>query len=561
MAKIDDQLSSPIEYFYRWEKERANETFLRQPYGDTWKTVTYSEAGEQARRMATALLSLGLEKGDHIALISKNCHHWVIADLAIMMAGLVSVPLYPSLDAEQLDAILKQSDSKAVIIGKLDKWKDKNEGIPANMLSIRFPEYKGSAQVDIGLDWDTLVADHEPLKDGHIPNLEDNWTIIYTSGTTGTPKGVVHTYRSPANIARNEELHDNLSFFTPSRTRFFSFLPLNHIAERTAVELGAIMSGGSLSFAESLGSFAKNLQETSPTFFFAVPRLWKKFEQGILAKMPQKKMNRLLSIPIVSGMVKKKIRKGLGLSDALCIITGASMTPESLKQWYARLGINLREGYGMTENMGAFCNMPEGQHKANTVGKVVANCECRIDPDTKEILMKTPWTMKEYYKDPELTAATIKDGWMHSGDKGILDEDGYVKIIGRVKDAFKTAKGKFIVPTTIEEKFSNSEFIEQICVAGLGTAQPIALVNLSETGLQCPKEEVTSSLNKELEVVNKELHAHERLATVVVTKDIWTDENKLLTPTLKIKRGSINDKYGEKMSNWCDDKECVIWED
>jgi len=204
--------------------------------------------------------------------------------------------------------------------------------------------------------------------------------------------------------------------------------------------------------------------------------------------------------------------------------------------------------------------MPEGSHRPNTVGKVVSNCECKIDPDTQEILMKTPWTMKEYYKDHELTAKTIVDGWLYSGDKGILDDDGYVKIIGRVKDAFKTAKGKFIVPTTIEEKFSSSKHIEQICVAGLGTAQPVALVNLSEQGLKADKEKVTTDLMSELDKVNKELHAHERLASIVITKEMWTDANKLLTPTLKIKRGAINERYGSHMHAWCDNKDRVIWE-
>jgi len=560
MYNLDDQLKTPIEYFYRWEKERTEEVFLRQPYGDTWKEVTFKEAGQQARKMAAALLAQGLKKGDHVALISKNCYHWVLSDLAIMMAGMVSVPLYPTLDADQLSKILEQSDSKAIIIGKLDNWDKMKDGVPQGMFAVRYPDYPSSAKVDHGHLWDDLVAKHEPLGDVHHPDLDENWTIIYTSGTTGTPKGVVHTYRSPASVGRSEELNNNLHFFTPKRTKFFSFLPLNHIAERTAVELGALMTGGSLSFAESIDTFAKNLQETSPTFFFAVPRLWKKFEQGILTKMPQKKLDRMLSIPLVSGMVKKKIRKSLGLSDALCVITGASMTPESLKQWFGRLGVNLREGYGMTENMGAFSNMPEGGHRPNTVGKVVTNCECKIDPDTQEILMKTPWTMKEYYKDPELTAKTIKDGWLYSGDKGTLDGDGYIKIIGRVKDAFKTAKGKFIVPTAIEEKFSTSEYIEQICVAGLGTAQPIALVNLSEFGLKCDKHKVSEGLKKELDQVNGKLKPHEKLATIVITKDAWTDENKLLTPTLKIKRGSINERYGSCMHDWCDDKESVIWE-
>ena len=560
MYNLDDKLTTPLGYFLKWEKERANEIFLRQPYGDKWKELTYKESGIEARKMASALVAKGLKKGDHVALISKNCYHWVLSDLAIMMAGMVSVPLYPSLEADQLVKIIAQSDSKAIIIGKLENWENKIGGISNEMIAIRFPDYPASAKVTQGELWDEVIADQKPLEDVHQAELDENWTIIYTSGTTGTPKGVVHTYRSPASVARSEEINNNLSFFTPNRTRFFSFLPLNHIAERTAVEVGALMSGGSMSFAESLDTFGKNLSETSPTFFFAVPRLWKKFEQGILAKMPQKKLNRMLSIPFVSGMVRKKIKNSLGLSDALCVITGASMTPESLKQWFKRLGINLREGYGMTENMGAFSNMPEGGHRPNTVGRVVTNCECKIDPDTQEIMMKTPWTMKEYYKDPELTAKTIKDGWLHSGDKGTIDSDGYIKIIGRVKDAFKTAKGKFIVPTIIEEKFSTNEFIEQICVAGLGTAQPIALVNLSEQGLKADKQQVTSHLASDLDHVNKELHAHERLATMVITKDMWTDANKLLTPTLKIKRGAINDKYGSSMHEWCDHQDSIIWE-
>jgi len=294
---LDDQLFTPIEYFYRFEHERADEIFLRQPYGDTWRELSYREVGQEARKMATAIMGMGLNKGDHVALISKNCYHWVIADLAIMMAGMTSVPLYPSLDASQLEAILTQSDSKMLIIGKLDKWDNKKDGVPKDMPTIKFPHYPGNAKVDIGLDWDELVVQNEPLTSNHTPHLDENWTIIYTSGTTGTPKGVVHTYRNPAAVARSEELNNLLQFFTPKRTKFFSFLPLNHIAERTAVEVGALMSGGSMSFAESLDTFAKNLQETQPTFFFAVPRIWKKFEQGVLSKMSQKKLDRLLSLP------------------------------------------------------------------------------------------------------------------------------------------------------------------------------------------------------------------------------------------------------------------------
>ena len=560
MLPLDAKLTTPVEYLYKWEKETPNKVFLRQPYGSSWTELSYKETGAQARKLASGLQTLGLEKGSHIALVSKNCYHWVIADLAIMMIGCVSVPMYPSLDASQLHAVLDKSDSTAVIVGKVDKWNAEKDKAIGDRLKIVMPHYEGNAKVPGGHDWDQLIAQSKPLENVHTPSLDETWTIIFTSGTTGTPKGVVHTYISPATVARNEELNNNLLVFSQPEARFFSFLPLNHIAERTAVEISALMSGGSLSFAENLETFASNLQETQPTFFFAVPRIWQKFQQKVNAKIPEKKLNRLLSIPIVSGMVKRKIKASLGLSKTTCVITGASMTPESLKQWYRRLGINLREGYGMTENMGAFCCMPDKGHQANTVGKPVANTECKINPDTGEVLMKTPWTMQGYYKEPTLTQETIIDGWMHSGDKGILQDDGYVKIIGRVKDAFKTGKGKFIVPTSIEEKFDGIGCIDQVCVAGLGTPQPIALINLSEEGLKCSKDEVQKILEETLTKVNSSLHGHEKLASIVVTKETWSDANKLLTPTLKIKRGSINERYGDHMQAWHDDKNTVVWE-
>jgi long-subunit acyl-CoA synthetase (AMP-forming) len=276
--------------------------------------------------------------------------------------------------------------------------------------------------------------------------------------------------------------------------------------------------------------------------------------------MPQEKLDKMLKIPILSSLVKKKIKKGLGLSRASLIMTGASITPESTKQFFRKLGINLREVYGMTENFGGFTLMPEHGHKANTVGVPFPNAEGRTDPETGEILMKLPWMMKGYYKDPELTAEVLVDGWLHTGDKGIMDEEGYLKIVGRVKDAFKTAKGKFIVPTTIEEKFSGSDLIEQICVAGIGCPQPVALVNLSEIGQKMDKTFVTQTLQEQLAAVNQALHGHEAVSTIVVAKEPWSPDNNLLTPTLKIRRGSIDERYMAKYAAWHEDREQVIWE-
>ncbi|MEM8891399.1 MAG: AMP-binding protein [Bacteroidota bacterium] len=552
-------LKTQLDYIYRWEKEKANDIFLRQPFGDSWKTMTWGEAMKEARRMTAALQSMGFKEGDHIAIVSKNCYHWILADLAIMMGGYVSTPFYANLSSEQMTEVLEKSDARAVFVGKLDTWDNIDGGIPKDFPIIKFPHYSGNAKVTRGKDWDELVKAHDPIEGNPKPDIESTWTILFTSGTTGTPKGVVHTFKNAALIMRGEEINDTLKTFSTPDPTFFSFLPLNHIAERTAVEIGGIISGGSISFAESLDTFAKNLQDTQPTLFFAVPRIWTKFNLGVLAKMPQKKLNTFLKIPILSGLVKKKIKKSLGLSRATLIMTGASITPESLKQWYRSLGINLREVYGMTENFGGFSLMPEFGHKAHTVGKPMTYCEGKIHPDTGEIMMKLPWMMQGYYKDDGLTSKVLVDGWLHTGDKGQMDEEGYIKIIGRVKDAFKTSKGKFVVPTILEDKFSENSNIEQICVAGLGIPQPIALVNLSEIGLAEDQEAITQNLTEQLTEVNKSLHGHEVISTIVINKEAWTPDNELLTPTLKIRRGKLDEKYMESYAQWHADDAKIIW--
>jgi long-subunit acyl-CoA synthetase (AMP-forming) len=214
----------------------------------------------------------------------------------------------------------------------------------------------------------------------------------------------------------------------------------------------------------------------------------------------------------------------------------------------------------MTENGGGFTTMPKDYHKPDTVGKPLTNSEGKIDPDTGEILMKMPWMMQGYYKEEELTNANLIDGWLHTGDKGKMDDEGFISVIGRVKDAFKTSKGEFIVPTTIEDHFSDNDFIEQICIAGLTCPQPVAIICLSEIGNTKDKAEVQSSLEQELVRINKQLQGHERVSTIIVAKEPWSDANKLLTPTLKIRRGAINDKYGHKLLEWHETETKIVWE-
>ena len=546
--------------FYNWEKKTPDAPFLRQPFGDQWEVYSWKEAGQMARRLATGLRSLGLPDKSHIGLVSKNCREWIIADLAIMMAGYVSVPFYPTLRADSVRQLIEIGDVKALIAGKLDDWDGMKDGVDDDIPLIKFPHYKGCSKIERGHEWDTFINQHEPLEGEPSPHLDDIWTIVFTSGTTGTPKGVVLSYRNLQSTRAVSETNNHMQISKQGDNRFFSFLPLNHIAERVVVEGSCLTWGGSISFAESLDTFAKNLQETSPTLLFAVPRIWTKFQLGVLAKMPQKKLDRLFSIPIVSGMVKKKIRKGLGLDSIRGCLTGAASIPESTKDWYRKLNVPIAEGYGMTENC-AICTCLEAKEiLPGSVGKAQAGGEIKIHPDTGEILMRAPYVMQGYYKEPEKTAETIKDGWLHTGDEGRIDENGNLFITGRVKDTFKTAKGKFIAPAPIEWHFGQDPNIEQICLLGLGCPQPIALVVLSEIGLGKPQDEVKAGLQETLTRVNKELPSYQKVSTMVIAKDAWSVENGMLTPTLKVKRNVLGQRYQDLLMGWHEHNEHVIWE-
>ncbi len=547
------------EYFYHWVKKKPNFPFLKQPKGNQWKILTFLDAYKEASRMTSALQKLGLRKGDHVAIYSKNCYHWILTDLAVMMGGFVSVPLYYNLSATQLGHVLSQSDAKVVFVGKLDNWSGHAEEIANDTQIIRFSHYQGNAQVTEGLLWDDLVSENESLTQGYIPDPKEVWTIMFTSGTTGTPKGVMHTHQTPVRIIKDDNENDWIGIANHPEPQLLSYLPLNHVAEKIGVYAVALMMGGTISFGESIDTFAKNLQDTQPTIFFAVPRIWTKFYLAVVHKLSLRKQKLLFRIPILSGIIKKKIRYGLGMANAKVVATGSAITPAYLKKWYASLGIHLIEAYGMTEVCGSITNSPMRDAPKDSVGKPVPGCEVKIDPKTKEVLMKSPYMMKGYYKDPELTAKVLKNGWLHSGDKGSFDENGFLKIIGRVSDAFKTSKGKYITPNPLEEKIEKNELIEQVCIAGLGIPQPIAIVNLSEVAQSVPKEEIESSLDNTLVSLNEDLANYTRVSTIIVDSKIWNTENALLTPTLKIRRGEIDNQFGEHFLNWHNDKKNVIW--
>ena len=548
--------------FYEWERKLKDKPFLRQPFGDKWEEYTWGETGQMARKLATGLKTLGLPPKSHIGLMSKNCREWIIADLAIYMAGYVSVPFFPTLNSEELKSLLHFGDVSALFMGKVNAWDEIKNGIPDDMPLIAFPHYKDCSEISVGHQWFDFINKFEPQQEDFYPDRSDVWTIIFTSGTTGTPKGVVLDYQTNENTeCLTTPEHNPLKVDFNGKNSFFSYLPLNHIAERIVVEWTCFRYGGTISFTESIETFAQNLGSVQPTVFFGVPRIYTKFQMGILSKFPQEKLNKLLSIPIVSSLLKMVLKKKLGLSKAKAIVTGAAPMQESQRVWYRSLGVKITNGYGMTENC-AICTQLPGEitDKPGSVGKAQPEVEIKIDSETGEILMRGPYVMKGYYNDPETTNNTIKNGWLYTGDRGRIDDEGNLYITGRVKDAFKTTTGEFVEPGKIEALFGDVTEFEQMCVAGFGIAAPILLVVPSEGANSIDKETLKQQLNNKLEFVNKDQVSHRKVSTIVIMKEAWTPDNGLCTPTLKIKRVKIDEKFMSKYREWHENSEVVIWE-
>jgi len=544
-----------LEYFYFREKNQPDKVFLRQPFGDSYKDFTWKEVGQQARKIATYLKSCNLPPKSNIGLVSKNCAEWLITDFGILMSGHVSVPFYDTLTAEQLNEVMTHSGCKILFVGKLDNAKSIENGIPAGVTRISFPGYNPQSS---HVQWDYLMNNYAAQREDYLPLIDDLFSIIYTSGTTGNPKGVMLSYKAVATGVYSTLAYSKLDY---PDARFFSYLPLCHIAERNVIESGATVAGATVYFAESLDSFAKNLASARPTHFLAVPRIWTKFQLGILAKLPQNKLDILLKIPIISGFIKTKIRKGLGLNDTVIILTAAAPMPIALIEWFRKLGIIIQEAYGMTENLGAVSMMPQEKIKDGTVGKVYPGMEIKFLSGTHEICTRSAWNMLGYYNEPQMTAETIdNDGWIHTGDVGQIDDEGYLKITGRVKEMYKTAKGEYVAPSQIEVGFANNNLIEQICVAGNNLPQPIALVVLSDFGKTSEKQKINESLETTLKELNPTLRPYEKVRRIVIMKDPWTVDNNKLTPTMKIKRGNIEKEFASQLEPWYNQQETVIWE-
>jgi long-chain acyl-CoA synthetase len=546
----------PLARFDRWERERAGQVFLTQPFdGGKVREWTWAEAAAESRRMGAWLIAQNWEPGSRVAILSKNCAWWIIADLAIWMAGHVSVPIYPSLKHESARQILEHSEAKACFLGATDEHEMAGFAMPPNVQCITFPTIAAGP-----IHWDTVIASASPLSEYPARSPEELATIIYTSGTTGIPKGVMHAFGALSYNAK--VLVEQLDLTADQR--ILSYLPLAHIVERVGVECLTLFLGSQLFFTEGLETFITDLQRARPTIFLSVPRLLTKFQQNVFAKIPKPKLDFLFRVPIVGRVVKQYILRQLGLSTVRHAACGAAPLPPETLAWYRALGLNLTEGYGTTETL--ITHLPQlDAVRPAYVGTAIRGVETELGEDD-ELLIRSPMNMLGYYKDPAGTQSAFRvDGFFRTGDIVHIDPDGQLKIVGRLKEQFKTSKGKYVAPAPIECKLARHPAVEACCLMGSGLASPFAVVLLSEDARQkCtdPQAKVAleQSLEKLIQGVNAQLDPHERVAFLAIVDGPWTVGNGFLTPTLKLKRSVLEQHYQEKVQGWRGENRLVVWE-
>lgn len=522
--------------------ERSDKPYLVQPHNGEITEWSWSQVKLDAEAIASGLKSAGIQAGDRVAIWSKNCAEWIIADFAIALLGAVSVPVYPGQNKDSVHYVLDHAGCDLIILGKQDndaEVDDAVKDIDIKRLALRY--YSGEAE----LQWQELLRDNRGAVIDPFPSaIDDLYTIVYTSGTTGNPKGVMHSYRS---FGETCEMFNQV-FQATDQHRFFSYLPLAHLAERIIVQGNSIYAGAPVYFAESLETFMGDIQRAQPSIFFAIPRIWEKFREKILAQTSQRKLDLLLKIPGINRLVKNKVQRALGLNKTEVIGCGAAPIPEATLRWFDSLGIQILEGYGMTENA-CYGTMNLGEplyshkRKVASVGQPMPECEIRISEDD-EVLLKSPGLMTGYYRDESATASVFtNDGFYRTGDKGRIDNNGFLHIVGRLREQFKTAKAKFIVPSSIEKLLVSHPHIEQACVIGRGMVQPVALAQLSETAEGIDKETLKADLTAHVSDMNSQLEHHEIIDGLWICAEEWTAANHLMTPTLKVKRHEVEQRY------------------
>ena len=582
-------------------RERGDAVAMREKDLGIWRAITWRQYGERARRAGLGLVGLGLRPGDVVSIIADNCPEWLYTDLGTLSVGGITNGIYTTDSPRQVEYIVNDSGTRFFFAEneeQLDKILEVRARCPQlvtivvydmeGLHAFRDPQVMDfAALLELGARYD---REHPGAFDRmvEIPQPEDLATLVYTSGTTGPPKGAMLSHR---NILFQLGYADFAAEPRPGDQQL-SFLPLSHIAERTFTVFYPLRTGATVNFAESIDTVPENLREVAPAVFFAVPRIWEKFYSGVALRMRDAtRLGRLayrwaigvgarvadhrlagrrppaglrLLHRVADVLVLDNVKRSLGLHRARGAVTGAAPIAPDLIKWYMALGLDMREVYGQTENCGLATAMPADRIKLGSVGVARPDTEVRVARDG-EILLRGPHVFMGYYKNPERTAQTIVDGWLHTGDVGELDAEGFLRITDRMKDIIITAGGKNVTPSEIENQLKFSPYITDAVVIGDQRKFLSCLVMLDpETVAQfaqernvpftnfaslCRAQEVQDLIWDEIERVNKQLARVETIKRFHLIEQILTPEDEELTPTMKLKRALVNRKYKDVIEN------------
>ena len=570
--------------------------FRHKEFG-IWRDISWNEYHDNARYIALAMMQMGLKKGDRVAIIGENCPEWVFVNMATLLAGGATVGVYATNAWEQCQYVINHSDTKFFFMEneeQLDKWLQFKDNAPTlekvvvwDLKGLRgFKDPKLMTYDEIIEMGKKLDQDKEAVKRLSVTTEsvtpDDPVLFIYTSGTTGRPKGAILTHKNAAWIADAMVSYNDISETDES----LSFLPLCHIYEHMMTVFTHVRHGYTINFVENLETVTDNMREISPTFGYAVPRIWEKYYSSVIIKMADATLfKRLLfkaamavgtryinlkeerlPVPaylsvmyrILYLMVFRKLRERLGFERMRIAYSGAAPISPGVLTFFNIIGVRLLEGYGQTEGSGVTSvNIPDNS-KIGTVGVPLPGVEVRIG-EYDEILVRSPGVFSGYYKDPETTEATLKDGWLHTGDVGKLDDQGRVVITGRLKDIIITAGGKNITPQFIEGKLVFSPYINDAIVIGDRRNFLTAIIVLDEDnvvkyaqdnkiqyshyGDLANNQAVIELIQQEVDKANNELSRVEQIKKFRILPHKLYEEEGDVTPTMKVKRKFINEKY------------------
>jgi len=576
-------------------RERGERVAMREKHLGIWRGISWREYGEQAKRVGLGLVALGLRPRDVVSIVADNMPEWLYTDLGVMSVGGIPNGIYTTDSARQIEYIVNDSGTRFFFAEneeQLDKILEVRGRCPG-LVKIIVYDMEGlhGFRDEQVMPFEELLALGERYDREHpgtfdqmveIAQPEDLAILVYTSGTTGPPKGAMLSHR---NVLFQLAYAD---FITPlgEGDQQLSFLPLCHVAERTFTVFNPLHTGSTVNFAESVDTVPENIREVAPALFFAVPRIWEKFYSGVALRMRdatwlgraayglalrvglgvadrkiagrKPSLLQRLAFRAADFLVLDNVKRSIGLHRARGAATGAAPIAPDLIRWYLALGINMIEVYGQTENTGLATAMPPDRMKLGTVGVARPGTEARVSPDG-EILLKGPHVFMGYYGKPEKTAETIVDGWLHTGDVGTMDPDGFVRITDRMKDIIITAGGKNVTPSEIENQLKFSPYISDAVVIGDRRKYLSCLVMIDhETVAQFAQEKnvpfsnfaslcrapaVQELIRGEIERVNRQLARVETIKTFRLIEQLLTPEDEELTPTMKLKRAYVNVKY------------------